>query len=54
MGVFLKRRLKDEPDIEGRTAFMWAAGKGADKVIETFINNKVDMHNTDKNGGSGL
>lgn len=45
--------VKDEPDIEGRTAFMWAAGKGADEVIQTFINYGADIHQTDKNGGMG-
>ena len=39
--------------MEGRTAFMWAAGKGADKVIQTFIKYKADMTQTDKTGGTG-
>ena len=51
--AFLKRKLKDEPDIEGRTAFMWAAGKGADNVIKKFIEYGMDIHCTDKNGGTG-
>ena len=52
--AFLSRKtIRDEPDIEGRTAFMWAAGKGADDVIKTFIKHGVDMHHTDKNGGTG-
>ena len=46
--------VKDEPDIEGRTAFMWAASKGADDVILTFVKCGVDIHQTGKNGGTGL
>lgn len=54
MEAFLSRKnIRDEADIEGRTAFMWAAGKGADDVIKTFIKHGVDMHHTDKNGGTG-
>ena len=45
--------MRDEPDIEGRTAFMWAAGKGADEVVKMFIKYGVEMHQTDKNGGTG-
>ncbi len=41
------------PDMDGRTAFMWAAGKGANKVLKMFIKHGVDMHNADKNGGTG-
>ena len=54
MEAFLKNKLKDEPDNEGRTALMWAAGKGADKVIRKFIRHSVDMNSTDKNGGTGI
>ena len=45
--------LKDDQDNEGRTAFMWAAGQGADAVLQVFINHKVDMLQTEKMGGSG-
>ena len=45
--------VKDEPDIEGRTAFMWAASKGADDVILTFVKYGVDIHQTGKNGSTG-
>lgn len=51
--MFLQRQLKDEADIEGRTAFMWAASKGADDVLKKFIQYKVDMHQTEKSGGTG-
>ena len=45
--------VRDEPDIEGRTALMWAAGKGADDVIRMFIRHKADINQADKNGGTG-
>ena len=45
--------VRDEADIEGRTALMWAAGKGADDVIRAFIKYKADVNQTDKNGGTG-
>ena len=52
--VFLSHKsMQDWPDNEGRSAFMWAAGKGADDVIKVFIKHKVDMHQSDKNGGTG-
>jgi inversin len=52
--VFLKRReIRDEPDVDGRTAFMWAAGKGADDVIKTWVKYGADIHEVDKNGGTG-
>ena len=54
MEVFLSHKsMQDWPDNEGRSAFMWAAGKGADDVIKVFIKHKVDMHQSDKNGGTG-
>ncbi len=53
--VFLSfPNVQDTPDIDGRTAFMWAAGKGANKVLKMFIKHGVDMHNADKNGGTGI
>ena len=53
--MFLYRAsVIDEPDVEGRTAFMWAAGKGADNVILVFIKHNVDIQQVDKNGGTGL
>ena len=43
----------DEPDVEGRSAFMWAGGKGADNVIIVFLRYDVDIQQVDKNGGTG-
>ena len=52
--VFLSRTsVTDEPDLEGRTAFMWAAGKGADQVISAFIKHNVEIQQQDNNGGTG-
>lgn len=54
--VFLKYpSVKDDPDLEGRTSFMWAAGKGSDDVIKTMLNFKVDIdiNMTDKYAGTG-
>ena len=54
--VFLSRQgVEDEPEMlnNGRTAFIWAAGKGADNVIKVFTKHNVDMLNSDKNGGTG-
>ena len=45
--------MTDEPDNEGRTAFMWASGKGADNVIAVFMKHNVEIQQVDKNGGSG-
>ena len=45
--------VKDEADIEGRTAFMWAAGKGADDVVRMFTKHKADINQTDQHGGTG-
>ena len=54
MDVFLSRQgVEDEPEINGRTAFIWAAGKGANNAIKVFIKHNVDMLNADKNGGTG-
>ena len=55
MEVFLCREgMKDEADTDGRSAFMWAASKGADDVVRTFIRYDVDMQQADKNGGTGV
>ena len=51
--MFLLRRLTDEPDLEGRTAFMWAAGTGADDVIRASLSAGVDIQQEDKTGGTG-
>ena len=51
--MFLQRKVRDEPDMEGRSAFMWAAGKGANDVLHTFIKYSVDIGQTDKTGGTG-
>ena len=53
MSVFLNNQCPDEPDLEGRTAFMWAAGKGADDVIKVFLCHGVDIHQEDKTGDTG-
>ncbi|KAM8825900.1 inversin isoform 2-T2 [Synchiropus picturatus] len=48
--------IKDEPDLEGRTAFMWAAGKGSDDVIKTMLTltPNIDINMADKYGGTAL
>nr|XP_020462790.1 inversin isoform X2 [Monopterus albus] len=57
VGVFLSHpSVKDEPDLEGRTAFMWAAGKGSDDVICTMLalTPHIDISMADKYGGTAL
>lgn len=57
VAVFLKHHsVRDEPDLEGRTAFMWAAGKGSDDVIKIMLDLKkdLDINMTDKYGGTAL
>ncbi|XP_067365737.1 inversin isoform X2 [Channa argus] len=57
VGVFLSHpTVKDEPDLEGRTAFMWAAGKGSDDVIRTMLalTPLIDINMADKYGGTAL
>jgi len=55
MQVFLTRAaITDEPDLEGRTALMWAASKAADEVIATWVRHNPDLQQTDKNGGTGM
>ncbi|KAM4735135.1 LOW QUALITY PROTEIN: inversin [Anableps anableps] len=57
VGVFLSHpSVKDEPDLEGRTAFMWAAGKGSDDVICTMLTlaPRIDINMADKYGGTAL
>ncbi|XP_008430853.1 inversin isoform X2 [Poecilia reticulata] len=57
VGVFLSHPSeKDEPDLEGRTAFMWAAGKGSDEVIRTMLTlvPRIDINMADKYGGTAL
>uniref|UniRef100_A0A4X2JZB6 Inversin n=1 Tax=Vombatus ursinus TaxID=29139 RepID=A0A4X2JZB6_VOMUR len=54
--VFLKHpSVKDDSDLEGRTSFMWAAGKGSDDVLRTMLSLKldIDINMTDKYGGTG-
>ncbi|KAI1894148.1 hypothetical protein AGOR_G00112830 [Albula goreensis] len=56
VSVFLQHpSVKDDPDLEGRTAFMWAAGKGSDDVIRTMLDLKanIDINMADKYGGTG-
>ncbi|RXN00783.1 Inversin [Acipenser ruthenus] len=55
--VFLQHpSVKDDPDLEGRTAFMWAAGKGSDEVIRTMLHLKsdIDINMADKYGGTEM
>ncbi|KAJ7313532.1 hypothetical protein JRQ81_004989 [Phrynocephalus forsythii] len=55
--AFLKHpSVKDDSDLEGRTSFMWAAGKGSNDVIRTMLNLKVDIdiNMADKYGGTAL
>ncbi|MED6235015.1 hypothetical protein ATANTOWER_012756 [Ataeniobius toweri] len=57
VGVFLSHpSVKDEPDLEGRTAFMWAAGKGSDDVIRTMLTlaPQIDINMADKYAGTAL
>ena len=53
VNVFLSWKNTDEADLEGRTAFMWAAGKGADDVLRVFFHHSVDVQQEDKTGGTG-
>ena len=46
--------MVDEPDIEGRSAFIWAAGKGADSVIKVYLKHNVDIQQVDSHEGSGI
>ena len=51
--VFLKHpSVKDDSDLEGRTSFMWAAGKGNDDVLRTMLSLKsdIDINMADKYG----
>ncbi|GCC25049.1 hypothetical protein chiPu_0003454 [Chiloscyllium punctatum] len=55
--VFLTHpSVKDDPDLEGRTAFMWAAGKGSDDVLRIMLRIKsdIDINMADKYGGTAL
>ncbi|XP_076996371.1 inversin isoform X2 [Tamandua tetradactyla] len=55
--VFLKHpSVKDDSDLEGRTSFMWAAGKGSDDVLGTMLSLKsdIDINMADKYGGTAL
>lgn len=47
--------MKDDSDLEGRTSFMWAAGKGSDDVLRTMLSLKsdIDINMADKYGGTG-
>ncbi|XP_018618490.2 inversin isoform X3 [Scleropages formosus] len=57
VSVFLRHpSVRDDPDLEGRTAFMWAAGKGSDDVMSTMLNLKkdIDINMADKYGGTAL
>ncbi|XP_058158593.1 inversin isoform X3 [Dasypus novemcinctus] len=55
--VFLKHpSVKDDSDLEGRTSFLWAAGKGSDDVLRTMLALKsdTDINMADKYGGTAL
>ncbi|XP_037654473.1 inversin isoform X2 [Choloepus didactylus] len=55
--VFLKHpSVRDDSDLEGRTSFMWAAGKGSDDVLVTMLslNSDTDINMADKYGGTAL
>ncbi|CAM9629374.1 unnamed protein product [Lampetra planeri] len=55
--VFLSHpSVHDEPDLERRTAFMWAAGKGSDAVVSTMLRliSNLDVNLADKYGGTAL
>ncbi|XP_052003163.1 inversin-like isoform X1 [Xyrauchen texanus] len=57
VAVFLQHHsVRDEPDLEGRTAFMWAAGKGSNDVIMIMLDLKkdLDINMADKYGGTAL
>ncbi|XP_063288600.1 inversin [Pelobates fuscus] len=48
--------VRDEADLEGRTAFMWAAGKGSDEAIKAMLelDSNLEVNRTDKYGGTAL
>ncbi|EHB02278.1 Inversin [Heterocephalus glaber] len=55
--VFLKHpSVKDDSDLEGRTSFMWASGKGSDDVLRAMLSLKsdIDINMADKYGGTAL
>ena len=45
--------VKDQPDVEGRTALMWAAQRGNYNVLKAMLEREVDIHVTDKLGATG-
>ena len=45
--------MTDEPDLEGRTSLMWAAGKGAEDVIQSIVKHNPDINAIDKTGATG-
>ncbi|XP_069491046.1 inversin [Ambystoma mexicanum] len=55
--VFLRHPTGcDDADLEGRTAFMWAAGKGSDDVVRAMLVLKpeLDVNLADRYGGTAL
>ena len=54
MQVFLKQACTDEPDMEGRTAFMWAAGRGYNDILSVFFSHHVYLQQEDKAGNTGM
>lgn len=56
MEAFFKHpSVRDDSDLEGRTSFMWAAGKGSNDVIQIMLKLKLvtDINMADKYGGTG-
>ena len=50
----LRGKVKDLPDTEGRTAMMWAAGKGSVRALDALIAAGGDVAAVDSTGGSAL
>ncbi|XP_073496046.1 inversin [Phyllobates terribilis] len=48
--------VRDEADLEGRTAFMWAAGKGSDEALKVMLelDPELEINRADKYGGTAL
>ncbi|XP_075245472.1 uncharacterized protein LOC142339358 isoform X2 [Convolutriloba macropyga] len=46
--------LVDQADIEGRSAFMWAAGAGALESLDLMVDHGADLSQSEKNGATAL
>ena len=54
MRAFLEfPELVDQADIEGRSAFMWAAGAGALESLDLMVDHGADLSQSEKNGATG-